>query len=143
MTKTDAYIHEICVAAILRKTMRPYNFYYTRYWKTKKEFIKYCEGINVEFENEEIPICSTIIDMKNWSIITTRRLITSTESIIYQGRFSDAINSDIGDFKGIEGNEIATGTVEFKNGNKIQCYIETKRASMVMVYGLQTRIQIE
>ncbi|WP_255413513.1 hypothetical protein [Emticicia sp. C21] len=38
MTKTDQSKHNICVAAIRRKTMKPYDFKWTKFYEYNAEF---------------------------------------------------------------------------------------------------------
>lgn len=76
MIKTDKSIHSICIAAIKRSTMAPFDFRWTEYYEDKKKFIDRYAHMPVDFESSELPICSTIIDAEDWSVLTTRRLFT-------------------------------------------------------------------
>jgi hypothetical protein len=142
MEKSDETIHGICIASIKRNTIKPYDFKWSHFWETKSDFENYYQGLVTNFEPEEIPICSTVLDSNNWSVLTTRRLITNKASQLTERNIGDAFQRFPGDFKGLRDKEITMGTLEFKDGRKMEYFVETGRASIIMVYGIQTRIQI-
>jgi len=90
-------------------------------------------------------ICSTVIDIDNFSVLTTQKLATKEE-----GKFlscsldgaTDQLDGLYKDFKGVREKEPLTfGTVQLDNGNDFRYFIERGSASMVMIHGVRTRIQ--
>lgn len=80
MTKTDKSIHNICIASIKRSTMKPYDFKWTNFYESNSDF--HYSGLQLDLVENELIICSTIIDKDNFSILTTRRLFTSLDGQI-------------------------------------------------------------
>jgi hypothetical protein len=143
MQKSDKSIHNICIASIKRSTIKPYDFKSTGFYEGKEIFFSLYEGLINDFAEEELPVCSTIIDAENWSVLTTRRLLTneSGQLLITTG-FTKVIGISYGDFKG-HGQQVFTlGNLRFENGTKMNYFIETGRASMVMINGIKTRIRL-
>jgi hypothetical protein len=140
--KTDISIHKICIATIKRKTIEPYIFKWTNFHESLNEFNKDFLDF-IEFESEELPICSTIIDKDNWSILTTRRIATKVNGNLKIGNLNNAISKSCGNFKGNGNVEITFGDIQLENKTEIKYFIETGRASMVMIYGVQTRINMK
>ena len=139
MVKSDEQIHKICVRKIDKSLMGDANLKYTQIFKNREE-LKLNE---VVLNSGEIPICSTILDEHCWSLLTTQRLITKREGTILTASIESARNLQYGDFKGHEGKELTMGKVETSDGGVLEYFIETGKASMVMVQGVKTRIQIQ
>ncbi|MEP4091616.1 hypothetical protein [Reichenbachiella sp.] len=139
MEKSDEQIHKICVRNITKSLMEDANLKYTQIFKKIEE-------VNIDeviLATEEIPICSTILDKHNWSLLTTQRLITKKEGTILETDIETANNLKYGDFKGYQDKEITMGKVETSDGEELEYFIETGKTSMVMVQGVKTRIQIQ
>ena len=139
MRKSDKSIHNISIASIKRKTVKPYNFKWTNFYESNSEF-QYLSLIN-EFSKDELVICSTMIDEHNFSIITTQRLITAVNGNLQIGSLINAIDKGYGDYKGYYNTQTTFGNVRLSNGKELRYLIETGNASMVMVYGIRTVIQ--
>jgi hypothetical protein len=143
MPKTDNSIHNICIAAIKRSTMKPYDFKWTRFYEENVDLSILFPGIEVDLSPDELVICSTLIDSDNFSILTTQKLITKEKGSLVYGSLLGATNKLYGDFKGIRNKEPFTfGMVQLENGSDLKYFIETGKASMVMIYGVSTWIQI-
>jgi hypothetical protein len=139
MPKTDKTIHNICIAAINRHTIKPYDFKWTRFYKEKAEFLnRYSQMAG--FEKNELPICSTVIDASNWSLLTTRKLLTTEEGHLTIGDLNNCVDLSYGLFKGGGKSDKEVGSIQLANGTKMNYFIETGKASMVMIYGIRTRI---
>lgn len=138
MTKTDKSLHNICIASIKRKTIKPYDFKWTKFYESNTDFPYSALQLNL-LENELI-ICSTIVDANNYSILTTRRLITKENGQLSTGNIQGATNKLYGDFKGLRDKTITFGQVQLMNKNDLKYLIETGKASMVMIYGVRTLI---
>lgn len=96
-----------------------------------------------DFQEEEIAICSTKIDAENWSLLTTQRLLTKSKNNLRVTEIEFASHVSYGDFKGYLYPNFTTGTIVTAEGDTFEYFIETGKASMVMVQGVKTRIQIQ
>ena len=139
MTKTDKSIHNICVASIKRSTMKPYDFKWTNFYESNSDF--HYSGLQLDLEENELIICSTIIDKDNFSILTTRRLLTSLDGQLCIENIQGATDKLYGDFKGYQDKDFTFGQVEVQNGNGIKYFIETGNASIIMIHGERTLIR--
>lgn len=141
MAKTDKSKHNICIASIKRSTIKPYNFKWTKFYESNSDF-PYSE-LTLILTDSELIICSTVIDDNNYSILTTQRLITKEKGIEVIGNIIDAIDKLYGDFKGGYDDEFFTfGVVQLCNGMELKYFIETGKASMVMINGVKTLIRL-
>ncbi len=139
MTKTDKSIHNICIASIKRSTIKPYDFKWTKFYEDNTEF-PYA-GLEIDLMEDELFICSTFIDQNNFSIVTTRRLLTQQDGQLYSEYIQGATDKLYGDFKGYQDKDFTFGQVQVQNGNEIKYFIETGEASMVMIHGVRTLIR--
>jgi hypothetical protein len=136
--KTDKSIHNICIASIKRSTIKPYDFKWTKFYEVNTDF-QYTElGINLA--ESELFICSTFIDKDNFSILTTRRLLTMRDGQLDSGNIQGATDNLYGDFKGYKTKDFTFGLVQLENGNELKYFIETGNASMIMIHGVRTLI---
>ncbi len=139
MTKTDKSIHNICIASIKRSTMKPYDFKWTNFYESNSDF--HYSGLQLDLVENELIICSTIIDKDNFSILTTRRLFTSLDGQINIENIQGASDKLYGDFKGYQDKDFKFGQIQVQNGTEIKYFIETGKASMIMIYGVRTLIR--
>lgn len=136
MTKTDKSIHNICIAAIKRATIKPYDFKWTRFYESNADF-PYTSLIS-DLAESELVICSTIIDEDNYSILTTKRLLTKQNGELSVENIKGAKDKLYGDFKGYKDKGFTFGKVLLQSGNEMNYFIETGNASMVMIHGVRT-----
>jgi hypothetical protein len=141
MTKTDKSIHSICIAAIKRHAMAPFDFRWTEYHEDEKKFSDKYAHMPVVLESGELPICSTIIDAENWSILTSRRLISMLKAELHAGYVDNSKNVSFGNYKDLK-RYGTIGSLKLANNEIIEYHIETGKASMVMIYGIRTRIRM-
>jgi len=141
MRKSDKSIHNISIASIKRSTIKPYNFKWTKFYESNSDF--YYQGVSLNLTEDELIICSTIIDGANYSVLTTQKLITVENGREQIGNLIAAINRGYGDFKGYKDGQLTFGLVELENGDNLKYFIETGKASMVMIYGLRTLIRTQ
>lgn len=142
MRKSDKSIHNITIAAIKRSTIQPYeNFKWTKFYESNAEFLY--KGLKLDIEAHELIICSTIINDKNYSILTTQKLITGQNGIKSFGSLLNAKNKGYGNFKGHENESFTLGSVALENGYELSYFIETGKASMVMIRGIRTSISLQ
>ncbi|CAD0221366.1 hypothetical protein [Chryseobacterium sp. JV274] len=142
--KTDQSKHRICISKIKRTTIKPYNaFEWTKLYEDNQSFLNTYPDIHVELNDEELLICSTIIDSNNYSILTTQKLITSENGVLESGLIIHAKNELYGNFKGHGNEKLTFGKIIIEHGKIIKYFIETGKASMIMIYGVKTLIQIK
>ena len=134
-------IHNICVASIKRSTMKPYDFKWTKFYESNFDF-PYV-GLQIDLKEDELFICSTVIDADNFSILTTKQLITKQDGQIISGDLEGATDKEYGDFKGYKDKSLTFGQVQLKNGIDLKYFIETGKASMIMIHGVRTLIRTQ
>lgn len=139
MTKTDKSIHNICIASIKRSILKPHDFQWTRFYETNADFPY--TGLKIELADNELFICSTFIDKDNFSILTTIRLLTKQDGQLCAENIQGATDKLYGDFKGHRDKDYTFGLVQLQNGNELKYFIETGKASMVMIRGVRTLIR--
>lgn len=124
--------------------MKPYDFKYTRFHEESADFKSLFPGIEIDLLPGELVICSTIIDGDNFSVLTTRKLVTKENGNLLSGNMLGATEKLYGDFKGVlKKAAITFGSIQLTNGSELRYFIETGRASMVMVYGVRTSIRTQ
>ena len=141
MRKSDKSLHSISVASIKRSTMKPYDFKWTKFYDSNSDFSY--QGLHLDLTEDELIICSTVIDDENYSVLTTRKLITMENGQERTGILKGAKDKGYGDFKGYRGGSITYGLMELENGNELKYFIETGYASMIMIHGLRTIIRTQ
>lgn len=141
MRKTDKSIHNICVASIKRSTIKPYDFKWTKFYESNFDF-PYV-GLQIDLKEDELLICSTVIDTDNFSILTTKQLITKQDGQLTSGDLEGATDKEYGDFKGKRDKSLTFGQVHLKTGIDLKYFIETGKASMIMIHGVRTLIRTQ
>ena len=142
MIKTDKSIYGICIAAIKRHTMQPFDFKWTNFYEDNHDFTNRYAHMPLVLEEGEHVICSTIIDADNWSILTTRRLFTNLSGELKAGYMDNAKILSFGKFNSAKEDK-TLGELQFSDKNRVSFHIETRRASMIMIYGVRTRIGMQ
>ncbi|MEF3078371.1 hypothetical protein [Winogradskyella poriferorum] len=141
MNKTDKSKHNISIAAIKRSTFKPYDYELTKFYESNSEFPY--RGMELDLTENELIICSTVVDSENYSVLTTQKLITKENGIKNIGNLIGAKDKLYGDFKGYKDKSYTFGFVELNNGMDFKYFIETGKASMIMIYGVRTIIRTE
>lgn len=121
--------------------MQPYNFKWTKCYETNTVFSEQYPNILIEIDDDELIISSTVIDDFNFSILTTRKLITKENGDFNFGRMEDATHVSFGYFKDVK--PFIFGIIKLKNGNDLKYFIETGKASMMMIQGVKTLIKTQ
>jgi hypothetical protein len=121
--------------------MKPYDFKWTKFYDLNSDFSY--RGLHLNLTEDELIICSTVIDNANYSVLTTQKLVTKENGIERTGQLNGAEDKGYGDFKGYKKDAITNGLVELENGDKLKYFIETGKASMVMIHGLRTLIRTQ
>jgi len=140
MSKTDKSKHNISIASIKRSTFKPYDYELTRFYESNSDFP--FEEIELDLNEKELIVCSTVYNSKNYSILTTRNLITCENGTKMIGDLIGAKDKGYGDFKGYKSDSFTFGFIELKNGTALKYFIETGKASMIMIHGVRTLIRM-
>lgn len=119
--------------------MNPYDFKWTTFYESNSEFQYSDLGLNLT-ENELI-ICSTIINKNNYSILTTKQLYTNIDGYLQAENIFTSRIINYGEFKSNDSKGYTFGLVELENGQKFKYFIETGKASMIMIQGVKTMIR--
>lgn len=119
--------------------MKPYDFTWTRFYESNSDF-QYT-GLQLDFAENELVICSTVIDKDNFSILTTRRLLTRQDGHLRSENIQGATDKLYGDFKGYKDKAFTFGQVQLQSGDELKYFIETGNASMIMIHGVRTLIR--
>lgn len=143
MVKSDKSKHNIAVAAIKRHTIKPYDFKWTNFYESNADFYTLYPNIFPNLFDDELIVCTTVIDAENFSILTTRRLFTNENGVLQFAAIEEANHKTHGLFKSIAANSFTFGYIERKDKSELKYFIETGYASMVMVYGVRTLIQTQ
>ncbi len=140
MKKSDKSRHNIVIASIKRSTMKPHDFKWTKFYEEK--FVHEHPALKLDLENNELLICSTVINSNNYSILTTRKLLTVENGKVASSQIDGLVNIGYGEFKS-DKKDFTFGTVKLKTGDQLKYFIETGKASMIMIQGVKTIIQIQ
>lgn len=119
--------------------MKPYDFRFTNFYENNSDFSY--TGLQLSLSDKELIICSTVIDKDNYSILTTRRLLTQQDGELKSGTIQGSVDKFYGDFKGYKQDNITFGLIQLESGEELKYFIETGKASMIMIYGVRTLIQ--
>lgn len=139
--KSDNSIRKISIAAIKRKIRPPYHFSLTTFYETElfKEIDRRV-AYSLDVGEGELPVSSVVIDDKNFTIITTRRIINSDNGRI-NVIFPNCVRSwHWGDFKERIKTPFTIGSLVIDNEQNFEFFIETGEASLVTIYAIRTLI---
>jgi hypothetical protein len=89
------------------------------------------------FENE-LPIVLTHIDETNWTLLTTRQIISNINSKVKETLIENVIQRKWNDFKGFKDKSTTLGQLTLVDNTTLDFIIETGKASMVIIYGIMT-----
>ncbi|WP_250253837.1 hypothetical protein [Chryseobacterium sp. Marseille-Q3244] len=124
--------------------MKPYDVYqWSRFYENNEYFFGLYPEISIKLTDSELLICSIIIDTNNYSILTTQKLITSENGIVNFGEIKEAEIKNYGDFKDYKTENFTFGKISLKQEKELKYFIEIGKASMVMIQGVKTLIQIK
>jgi hypothetical protein len=145
METREKLIHDLCIIGIKGSTFQPHDGYtWSRFYEENDAFRSTYPAIELDLLDSERVICSTVLDLDNYSVITTRKLMTKENgklSAAYFGSFKlkgYVILRDIGDKK-----PLTYGSVTLENGDELRYFVETSYASMIMTHGMKTRLEAE
>lgn len=138
MKQSDLSIRNITIAAIKRHTIPPIKFEYSNIYENEDSINHEKIKNKVKLKEEEKLICSTVVNELIWSILTTRRIITLEGISRVEHNLKGLIQRNAGDFKGWSKQKYTKGFLHFNDNKIIPYFIETGKASMIMVYGIDT-----
>jgi hypothetical protein len=138
MEKSDRSIHNICLVAIKRCTIQPYDFKWTRFYEQNEDLF-----LDIELSGNELLICSTIIDKDNFSVLTTQKLTTKKEGILLSSDLINATHIRNVDLKEFKSKPLTSGLVQLSDGQQLSYFVETSRAAMVMAHGMKTIFEVQ
>ncbi|MBD1366754.1 hypothetical protein IDJ77_23280 [Mucilaginibacter sp. ZT4R22] len=138
--KSDKSIRNICLAAIKRRSSRPFDFQLTKIFESTT-FDDIEDAFRITRVNkEELPISQTFIDENNWTLVTTRQIITSKQGIQESIQATEVKSWHWNDFKGYDKTSYTLGELHRNGGSDFEVFIETGRASMVSIYAIMTLV---
>ncbi len=121
--------------------MKPYDFRWTQFYDSDSNPKLLFQNFPIDFSEEELIICSVIIDPDHYSILTTRKLITNNKGHMESGSLNHAKNKWYGEFKS-KTDLYTLGEVELSTGQRLCYFVETGKASMIMINGVKTLVFI-
>lgn len=143
MQKTDESIRKICIASIKRHTIKPINYPLTSIFETQP-LKGFNNTIATAFEHEEgeLPIVMTFVDNDNWTLLTTKKIISRIKGDINHASATSITSWKFNDFKGFKDKPITYGYLLLEDATKLDIIIETGAPSMMMIYGIMTLTQL-
>jgi hypothetical protein len=139
MQKTDESIRRICIASIKRHTIKPIDYPLTRIFE-KQSLSEIDKVISSTFNHldNELPIAITYVDINNWTLLTTKRIISNIKGVLTQTFASKVVKRTWGDFKGYKEKPTTLGYLTLNDNTTMNILTETGAASMIMIYGIMT-----
>ncbi len=139
MQKTDESIRRICIAAIKRHTFKPIDYPLTTIFETELLSDVNREVLSsFEYSDEELPIALTHVDVDNWTLLTSRQIISNVKTHVRQTHARNVVEWRWNDIKGYRDKTITVGQLTLSDSSVLEILIETGYASMIMVYGIMT-----
>jgi hypothetical protein len=139
MEMTDKAKMEMCLAKIERSFTPPFDFKLTEVFNEDNNY-NFPEATldEITLEEGEELICSTFVDEQTWTLLTTRRILSADGLSLDEHSIEGITKSNFGDYKDSVKQAHTRGFLFFKDGNIVPIFIETGRASAIMVTGITT-----
>lgn len=96
--------------------------------------------LSLKLAQNELLICSVILNSENWSLLTSQRLISVVDKERKQINMNEAELKSYGMFKDTYKKVYTLGQLKDKKGTFFNYHIETGKASMIMVQGVKMRL---
>lgn len=143
MNERDESIRRICVASIKRSTNNASGYSFTKIFETQS-MADIDKGISAVFlsTEKEVPIALTYLDNSNWTLVTTRQIISNIDGQIKQVFIENIVQCKWGDFKSSNDKPITLGQLALADNSPINIFIETGHASMIVIYAIKTLTRI-
>ena len=95
----------------------------------------------MDANENELPISQTTVNKNNWTLITTRQIITSIDGIIKTAKAGTVNSWHWNDFKGYNKTDYTMGELQLDNQQKLEIFLETGKASLVMIYAIMALVE--
>jgi hypothetical protein len=127
------------VASIKRHTMKPIDYPLTKVFETQF-LVDIDETITSAFRQieNELPIALTLVDETNWTLLTTRQIVSNIEGNVKQTLTENVVEKKWNDFKGYKDKSTTLGQLTLADNTTLDFIIETGKASMIVIYGIMT-----
>lgn len=113
------------------------KFFETEFvFEIPKEILK-----TFNFIETELPILQTFIDINNWTLITTRQIISCLDKNTKSTYADKVVSWQWNGFKGYQKQNFTIGRLELENDETLQILIEPGSASMVTIYSIMTLVR--
>ena len=135
--KSDTSIKNICVAAVKRHTIKPIDFAITTLFDNElsRNLLKH-----IVFSEGELPISQTFIDKSDWTLVTTRRIVSCFNGQVRETAANNVHSWNWGDFKGHKNGQTSISEIKLNDGNVLNVHIEVGKASMIIIYSIMTLV---
>jgi hypothetical protein len=90
------------------------------------------------YQDCELPIALTYVDSNNWTLLTTRTIISKIAGLTKHSPSRSVAKWTWGDFKGYKENTTTLGRLTLTDSSTLDVLTETGKASMIMIYGIMT-----
>lgn len=84
----------------------------------------------------ELPIVLTHVDNNNWTLLTTRQIVSNINGEIKQSLAKKVVHRKWNDFKGYKEKPTTLGQLTLDDNTNFNIFIETGNASMIIIYGI-------
>jgi hypothetical protein len=139
--KNDQSLRNICVASIKRKTFDPFDFSLTDMFESETiDEIDNGAFESLGFSENELPIARTHVYADTWTLVTSRQIITCKDGIIIACQADKVLSWTWNDFKGYNKLPFTIGQLKFGDNQTLEIFIETGRASMVIIYAIRVLV---
>ena len=143
MTKSDKSIKNISIAKIERSYIAPFDFEFTGIFNGKHSNFPKQVLDEISLENGEELICSTFVNEQIWTLLTTQRIFSREGLAPDVHSIKNIKKWNFGDFKGYSKQSYTKGFLFFEDDKVISVFVETGRASMILINGIMTLNKIE
>lgn len=138
--RSDDSIQKICIAAIMRHTIGPIDFLLTRLYKANSRTLI---SIDIALTDGELPVSQTFIDKSDWTLVTTRRIVSCFNGEVCEASANIVDSWKWGDFKGYKGGQTSIGEILLNDGSTLKIHLEVDKASMIMIYSIITLVELQ
>jgi hypothetical protein len=119
--------------------MKPIDYPLTRIYETESiyEMDKVISSAII-YQDSELPIALTYVDSNNWTLLTTRAIISKIDGLTKHSLSHSVAKWTWGDFKGYKEKPTTLGRLTLNDSSTLDVLTETGKASMIMIYGIMT-----
>jgi hypothetical protein len=140
--KTDEQIKKVVTASIRRHSRNLETWENTKLWDEGKIEINSHLYKVCKFQQLELPIIYSFINLSNWTLFTTKSVHCCFENDYFKVNILEINHYKLGNFKGHGSQNTEELILETKDGKTYKCLYETSYESMGTVYAIKTLIQI-